>query len=96
MNNLELIKQTIRIMYKCDVTEHLQTVPLWIGNWEGDVDLFAVRGCPAADTVFGWSFYNPDKEATTTVVIAPAIPLIATPEAAVRAYLAKLHGESQQ
>ena len=62
---LERLAMVIRNLHGCDC-EHVHTVPVhetFRGDtaWQGDVEVFALKGHPKAKRAYGWSYGEPEQ-----------------------------------
>lgn len=66
MNDVARLQKAIRDLHGLDA-EHVESVPVhetFQGQtvWEGDVEVFRVRGHPQATHAYAWSYRNDDGE----------------------------------
>ena len=65
--------EVIRQKFDCDAqwlrSEHVQEE--WRGQtiWEGDVQVFAIKGCATAETAYAWSWQTDSGHARVAVVL---------------------------
>jgi hypothetical protein len=84
----ELI-EAIRRLHGCEAT-YLETVPVtetFQGEtvWQGDVEVFGIRGHPKATKVYAWSHLAGKNDQNERYVAVLELPPVTSPETAVRA-----------
>src|SRR5437016_1645651 len=82
----EAIKQTHGVE-----SEHIDTVAIneWFNDkpaWQGNVEIFKIRGSPLTDKCYAWGFK--DDEGTMQAVAVLSVSPLDTPLNAVRGYIA--------
>jgi hypothetical protein len=89
MKYIEFLRTAIHETHGCDST-HVETVPVhetFQGQtaWQGNVEVFSIRGHPTANQCYAWGYTDGDKsEAVAVLAISP----INSPLRAVQAYIA--------
>jgi hypothetical protein len=88
--DIERLEQEVLDLHGCHGT-HLQTIPVreaidGLVVWEGNVESFWISDHPKAKLAYAWS-YQADAGKTQYVAVL-AVPPVATPIDAVRAYIA--------
>ncbi len=89
MEYLEAIQDAIKKGYGFDAI-HISTVPVHLKHegetmWEGEVEVFEIKGHPQAKRAYGWGFEK-DKGKVEFATVLELLP-VDGPEAAVKAYL---------
>jgi hypothetical protein len=90
MEYLETIQDAIGKGFKCKAT-HIKTVPVHLKHegetmWEGEVEVFEIKGHPKAKRAYGWGFETEKGKAEFATVLE--LPPVDSPDTAVKAYLA--------
>jgi hypothetical protein len=83
---IEHLAQTFRRLHACEA-EHLETVPIVERRkgktmWEGDVEVFKLKGHPKATRGYAWAY---DKERGSDTVAMLELPPVISPKTAVQA-----------
>jgi hypothetical protein len=96
-NYIEELKVAIRYLHGGEAT-HVESVPVketFQGKtvWEGIVEVFDLRGHPAASRVYAWAHATDDKMHPKRHVTVLHIPPVISPETAVRAAIVQQYGE---
>jgi hypothetical protein len=96
--HIEELKVAIRYLYGGEAT-HVESVPVketFQGKtvWEGIVEVFDLRGHPAASRVYAWAHAMDDKKHPKRHVTVLHIPPVVSPETAVRAAIVQQYRES--
>ena len=86
------LQDAIRDLHGCEST-YLETVPVtetFDGKtvWEGEVEVFEIRGHPTATHAYAWSHRAGKRDQETRYVTVLQIPPVTSPETAVRAAIA--------
>lgn len=86
MTNIEELQNAIRRLHECEA-DHLETVPItesFQGQtvWQGEVEVFNLRGHPKATRCYAWS-YETEKGKKHIAVLD--LPPVVSPRSAVRA-----------
>jgi hypothetical protein len=97
MNDAKRLQQAIRDLHGLD-GEHVESVPvqeIFRGKtvWQGDVDVFRVRGHPQAQLAYAWTYQ--DDDGTLHHVAVLGVPPINSAQDAVKAAV-MAHIEKQQ
>jgi len=84
------LKKAIFVEFNCE-SEWIRAVHVnedWRGEsiWEGDVQIFALKGLPGTQTAFAWSYTTADGRHATVVMLET--PSVACAADAVRAAIA--------
>lgn len=87
MTNIEELQNAIRRLHECEA-DYLETVPVtetFQGQtvWEGEVEVFNLRGHPKAAHCYAWSHETEGKGKRFVAVLE--LPPVDSPQAAVRA-----------
>src|SRR5262245_51967401 len=87
MTYIDELKDVIRRVHHCDA-DHVETVPVketFHGQtvWEGEVEVFNLRGHPKAARCFAWTYEKDDGGRRSIAVLD--LPPVDSPDAAVRA-----------
>jgi hypothetical protein len=90
MNEIEKLEKAILDLHGCK-SMHMQTVAVqetYQGKivWDGTVETFLLKNHPKAKLAFAWSYKTDDGSIQHVAVLA--LPPVATPLDAVRAYIA--------
>src|ERR1700738_3547849 len=90
-------RDIISQVHGADAT-HVESVPVketFQGKtvWEGIVEVFDLRGHPAASRVYAWAHATDDKMHPKRHVTVLHIPPVISPETAVRAAIVQQYGE---
>ena len=88
MNYIEFLKEAIQKTHGVE-SEHIDTVPIneWFNDkpvWQGNVEVFKIRGHPKADKCYAWGF---DDNGTMRAICILSISPLDTPLNAVRGYV---------
>ena len=83
------LQQAIRDLHGCE-SQYLETVPvkeMFQGKivWEGDVEVFQIRGHPKATRAFAWSHVAGANDQQTNYITVLELPPVDSPQAAVKA-----------
>lgn len=86
---IPILQDAIRNLHGCE-SEHVETVPVcevFKGQiaWEGDVEVFAIKGHPKARRCFAWAYEENGRQRVMAVL---EIPPVDGPETAVKAAIA--------
>jgi hypothetical protein len=98
MSYIEFLRNAIKTAHGCDC-RHVKTV--FVSEkfqgilWEGEVDVFELRGHPSVAQCYAWCPRDQDHAASTVVQTMLASPPLTTPESAIRSFLAE-PGRSKQ
>jgi hypothetical protein len=89
MHYIEELQQAIRSLYGCQA-EYVQTVPVketFQGQtvWQGDVEIFDIRGHPKATRAYAWAHASRANDQGKRYVAVLELPPVDSPEAAVKA-----------
>ncbi|MGB7925414.1 MAG: hypothetical protein WCF57_19400 [Pyrinomonadaceae bacterium] len=89
MNYIDELKEAIRRLHGSEA-DHVETVPvkeMFQGQtvWEGEVEVFDIRGHPEALRVYAWAHETEDADKPKRHVTVLHIPPVVSPETAVRA-----------
>ena len=84
---IERLEMVIRHLHKCEPT-HLKSVHVkedFGGRtiWDGDVEVFSLKGHPMAFSCYGWSYGEPEQFITIL-----HLPPVDSPESAVKVGIA--------
>src|SRR5688572_15247943 len=76
-------------LHGCDA-EYVETVPVheeYQGEtiWQGDVEVFDIRGHPKATRGYGWGHVTGENDQARRYVVVLELPPVTSPETAVRA-----------
>jgi hypothetical protein len=87
MNNPERLRQAIHDLHGLD-SDHVESVPvheIFQGKtvWEGDVEVFRVRGHPQAQLAYAWTYQ--DDDGTLHHVAVLGVPPINSAQDALKA-----------
>jgi hypothetical protein len=93
MSYIEFLRSAIKDAHGCDsrhvktvfVTEEFQGVA-----WEGEVDVFELKGHSGGAQCYAWCQRNRESAASMVVKLVLARPPVITPESAIRSFLAEL------
>ncbi len=86
------LQTAIRNLHGCE-SQYLETVPVtetFQGKtvWQGDVEVFEIRGHPKATHAYAWSHKAGKGDKETRYITVLQIPPVTSPETAVRAAIA--------
>ena len=86
---IERLLDAIRDLHGCEST-YLETVPvteIFQGKtvWQGEVEVFQIRGHPKAKRAYAWSHMAGKSDKETTYVAVLELPSVTSPETAVKA-----------
>ena len=86
------LQDAIRDLHGCEST-YLETVPVtetFEGKtvWDGEVEVFEIRGHPTATHAYAWSHKAGKGDRETRYITVLQIPPVTSPETAVRAAIA--------
>ncbi|MGH9927964.1 MAG: hypothetical protein ACREA9_01920, partial [Pyrinomonadaceae bacterium] len=89
MTYLEELQDAIRRLHDCEAT-HVETVPVtetFEGEtiWQGEVEVFNIRGHPKARRAYAWAHANGKDDKGKRYVAVLELPPVTSPETAVRA-----------
>ncbi|MGB7923377.1 MAG: hypothetical protein WCF57_09050 [Pyrinomonadaceae bacterium] len=89
MSYIEELKNAIRKLHGYEA-DHVETVPVketFQGQtvWQGEVEVFDIRGHPLASRVYAWAHETEDVDKPKRHVTVLHIPPVVSPETAVRA-----------
>jgi len=89
MDYIAELQSAIRRLHGCD-SEHVETVPVveaFLGKtlWQGDVEVFAIRGHPQAQRAYAWSHLDGENDKDRRFVTVLGLPPVESAETAVRA-----------
>ena len=87
----ERLQQAIRDLHGCE-SQYLETVEVtetFQGKiiWQGDVEVFQIRGHPKAIRSFAWSHVAGTSDQKTRYVTVLELPPVDSPQAAVKAVI---------
>ena len=91
MNYIDELKEVIRKLHGTEAT-HVETVPITESHegetvWQGEVEVFTIRGHPKAKRVYGWGFIVNENEGRKYVAVLE-IPPVDSPQTAVKIAIA--------
>ncbi|MGE0103530.1 MAG: hypothetical protein AB7H86_13385 [Blastocatellales bacterium] len=98
MTYIDELKDAVTRLHGCEA-EHLETVPItesFQGQivWQGEVEVFNLRGHPKASRAYAWSYVTDDKKKHFTAVLD--LPPVVSPRSAVRAAIvAEMKGKGK-
>lgn len=97
MNDPARLQKAIHDLHGLDA-EHVESVPVhetFQGQtvWEGDVEVYRVRGHPKATHAYAWSYRNDDDELRHVAVVG--VPPINSARQSVRAAVAASRGRQR-
>lgn len=83
------LQDAIRKLHGCE-SRYLETVPVtesFRGEtvWQGEVEVFQIRGHPKAQRVYAWAHLDGDKDQGKRYVAVLELPPVTSPETAVKA-----------
>lgn len=86
---IESLQDAILRLHGCSA-EYVKTVPVaevFRGEtvWQGEVEVFKVRGHPGAKRAYAWSHADGDDDAERRFVAVLELPPVTSPETAVKA-----------
>ena len=86
------LQDAIRDLHGCEST-YLETVPVtetFEGKtvWDGEVEVFEIRGHPKATHAYAWSHRAGKNDKETRYITVLQIPPVTSPETAVKAAIA--------
>jgi len=89
MGYIETLKATILRLHGCQA-DHVKTVPVtetFQGKtvWQGNVEVFNIRGHPKALTCYAWAHASDKDEQGKRYVAVLAMPPVDSPQTAVKA-----------
>jgi hypothetical protein len=89
MNYIDELKEAIRKLHGCEA-EHVETVPvreMFQGEtvWDGEVEVFNLRGHPETSRVYAWAHKTEDADKSKRHITVLHVPPVVSPETAVRA-----------
>jgi hypothetical protein len=89
MDNITELQNAIRRLHGCE-SEYVETVPVtesFAGQtvWQGDVEVFQIRGHPKAQKAYAWSHLTGTDNREKRYVAVLELPPVTSPETAVRA-----------
>jgi hypothetical protein len=89
----ERLAMVVEHLHKCTAT-HRATVPVhevFKGQtiWQGDVEVFDIKGHPKAKRAYAWSHLDGAKDERTRFVAVLEIPPVKSAETAVRVQIVK-------
>ena len=89
MEYIEALKATILRLHGCQA-DHIKTVPVTETFqdrivWQGDVEVFNIRGHPKASTCYAWAHASGSDDQGKRYVAVLAIPPVDSPQTAVKA-----------
>jgi hypothetical protein len=93
------LQDVIRKLHGAEPT-HVETVPIketWEGQtvWEGEVEVFTLKGHPKADRVYAWAHETEDADHPRRHVTVLHIPPATSPRKAVQASIVSDYREQQ-
>jgi hypothetical protein len=88
-NYIEQLQQAIRDLHGCE-SQYLETVEVteeFQGKtiWQGDVEVFKIRGHPKAKHAYAWSHVAGANDQQTRYITVLELPPVDSPQAAVKA-----------
>lgn len=97
MNYIEELRATILNLHGAEA-EHVETVPITeMFNdeivWEGEVEVFDLRGHPKAKRAYGWGHVNGEDDQARRYVTVLHLPPVDSPRKAVQASIASDYRE---
>ncbi len=92
MDYIAELKAAIRNMHGCE-SEYVETVPVtetFNGEtiWNGDVEVFTIRGHPKARRAYAWSHATEKNDQARRYVAVLELPPVESPETAVKVAVA--------
>ena len=86
------LKKAIRDLHHCEA-EYIGTVPVTEkceGKivWDGEIEVFAIRGHPKAKRAYAWSHFTGTSDQGPRYVVVLELPPVDSPQTAVRAAIA--------
>ena len=83
------LQKAIRDLHGCE-SQYLETVPVketFQGKviWEGDVEVFQIRGHPKAQHAYAWSHLSGPNDKETKYITVLELPPVDSPQTAVKA-----------
>ena len=86
---IERLQAAIRDLHGCE-SQYLETVPvteMFQGQtvWQGDVEVFQIRGHPKAKRAYAWAHMAGTQDKETRYVAVLELPPVTSPQTAVRA-----------
>jgi hypothetical protein len=93
------LQDVIRHLHNAEPT-HVETVPIketWEGQtvWEGEVEVFTLKGHPKTDRVYAWAHETEDADHPRRHVTVLHIPPTTSPRKAVQASIVSDYREQQ-
>ena len=100
MNYIEELQDVIRRLHNAEPT-HVETVPIketWEGQtvWEGEVEVFTLKGHPKTDRVYAWAHETEDADHPRRHVTVLHIPPATSPRKAVQASIVSDYREQER
>jgi hypothetical protein len=88
VNYLDELRETIERLHECEAA-HLETVPVtetFQGQtvWQGEVEVFRLRGHPKATLCYAWSHASGADDQGKRFVTVLELPPVTSPQTAVR------------
>jgi hypothetical protein len=88
-NYIERLQDAIRDLHGCE-SQYLETVPVtetFQGEtvWQGEVEVFQIRGHPKAKRAYAWSHMAGKNDKGTRYVAVLELPPVTSPQTAVKA-----------
>jgi hypothetical protein len=89
MHYIEELQQAIRRLHGCE-SQYVETVPVtetFQGKtvWQGEVEVFDIRGHPKAKRAYAWSHKAGANDRETRYITVLELPPVDSPETAVKA-----------
>lgn len=86
---LESLRQAVGRLHDCEA-DHLETLPvieIFRGQtvWQGDVEVFGLRGHPKATRCYAWTHKTGENDKNEQVVTVLEIPPVSSAQTAVKA-----------
>jgi hypothetical protein len=86
---IKKLQKAIRDLHGCE-SQYLETVEVtetFRGKtvWQGDVEVFQIRGHPKANRAFAWSHVAGTNDQETKYITVLELPPVTSPETAVKA-----------
>lgn len=88
MDYIKRLRKAIRQLHGCNA-DHIGTVPVtevFEGKtvWQGDVEVFALRGHPRAKRCYAWAHKSGEQDDKTRFVAVLEVPPVDSPQSAVK------------
>lgn len=98
---IDRLQKAIRDLHGCE-SQYLETVEVtetFQGKtvWQGDVEVFQIRGHPMAQRAYAWSHVAGTNDQETRYVAVLELPPVTSPQTAVRAaVMAEIQNEREK